>query len=107
YTLGFFAELLRAQGEAGRMASRVQLPVLAVLAGQDRITDVGGAREVLARVPARVHTVVYTQAWHSVVAEAPARVVQDFAAFVAHTRRPPWRRTEAALPAGRQGERMP
>lgn len=82
YTIGFFCELLRAQAAALEQAPRVRVPCLALLAGQDLVTDNEATRRVMAAAPfGATHT--YPDFLHAVMAEDVATVARDMVAFMA------------------------
>lgn len=82
YTIGFFSELLRAQEAAAAEAPHVRAPVLALLGGEDRVTDNEITRRVLALAP-YAQTVVYPAFYHAVLSEDLATVARTLVAFLA------------------------
>jgi alpha-beta hydrolase superfamily lysophospholipase len=82
YTIGFFCELLRAQEAAVEAARRLKSPCLALLAGDDRVTDNEATRRVLAAVP-RARIVTYPNFLHAVLSEDVPLVSRDLVAFLA------------------------
>lgn len=82
YTIGFFLELLRAQAAALDEAARVRVPCLALIAGQDLVTDNEATRRVMAAAPYG-STLNYPDFLHAVLAEDVAQVTRDMTAFMA------------------------
>lgn len=83
YTVGFYARLLAAQEDAGRVAadpSRLP-PVLGLLGGRDAVTDNAVAQALLARLP-QARTVLDPEALHAVLAEDPERTANEIAIFL-------------------------
>lgn len=82
YTLGFYVGLVNAQEEAITIARGARLPpTLAVLGGQDRVTDNRATQELLGHLP-RAATRIYPDDLHGVLGEDPARTAEDIAAFL-------------------------
>jgi alpha-beta hydrolase superfamily lysophospholipase len=82
YTVGFFVELLKAQAAARDVAARRRLPALALLAGQDLVTDNATTQAVLEAGRAPTRTVTYPEFLHAVLAEDPERVVGEIASWL-------------------------
>jgi alpha-beta hydrolase superfamily lysophospholipase len=81
YTVGFFVELLAAQKAAFERAPDLSVPCLALLAGQDWVTDNAQSRALLAQSGGPVRIVNYPEFLHAVLSEDPERVVAEIAAF--------------------------
>ncbi len=82
YTIGFFCELLRAQETARLVAPQVRVPCLALLGGDDRVTDNEVSRAVMGALPyGRVR--LYPEFMHAVLAEDIPAVSRDIVAFLA------------------------
>lgn len=81
YTIGFFCELLRAQEVARLAAPQMRVPSLALLGGDDRITDNEASRAVMAAAP-RGRTRLYPEFMHAILAEDIPAVSRDIVAFL-------------------------
>ena len=81
YTIGFFCELLRAQEAAMNVARDVRVPCLALIGGDDRVTDNEGTRAVLART-AHSRIRLYPDFLHAVLSEDVPAVRRDIVAFL-------------------------
>ena len=82
YTIGFFCELLRAQEAARQLAAQVRVPCLALIAGDDRVTDNEATRALMAQAPhGRVR--LYPDFMHALLSEDVAGVTRDITAFLA------------------------
>jgi alpha-beta hydrolase superfamily lysophospholipase len=82
YTIGFFCELLRAQEAARATARDVRVPCLALLGGDDRVTDNEATRAVLAQAP-YARSRLYPDFMHAVLSEDVPTVRRDIVDFLA------------------------
>jgi alpha-beta hydrolase superfamily lysophospholipase len=81
YTIGFFNELLRAQDQARQVAHDVRVPCLAILGGDDRVTDNEVTRAVVGMAPyGRVR--LYEDFMHAVMSEDIPTVSREIVAFL-------------------------
>ncbi len=81
YTIGFFCELLRAQEEARAVARDVRVPCLALIGGDDRVTDNEATRAVVGLMPfGRVR--LYDDFMHAILAEDIPAVSREIVAFL-------------------------
>lgn len=87
YTLGFYVGLVDAQEQAQEQARTGRLPpTLALLGGQDRVTDNRVTEELLGCLPGS-HVRTYPDDLHGVLGEDPPRTAADIAGFLAQVLR--------------------
>ena len=87
-TTRFFFQSHRLDGLVERRMPENRLPILLVLAGQDRIIDNDGVRNLLERGGGEqiMEVVVYEDQTHSIQFDAPARLVDDIVLWIESVR---------------------
>lgn len=77
YTLNFLVQLLDAQALSAQRARQFRIPLLAILADHDYVTDVHVAARVLSQVAGPRQVVTLPGSYHSVLTDRPDEVVQQ------------------------------